>query len=223
MPYPHFVEQFLSAVVPFKHLAPPARRELAAASVERRFAKGQTIFQEGQPSQSVWILKKGRVHLIHHLETGRVSTTCVIIPNEMFCCMPTLDQREYPATAVAAVDSLVVQVPSSLFHQAMLKQPDFAQKTLCTVCDRLRQIEFRGCMAQETVPRRIAQTLLTLGKKFGTEIPMTRQELADLNGTTVETVIRTLSEFQRSRLVRRSARGTIQLTSLGALKQYLAA
>lgn len=222
MAYPHYLEQFLAGTQPFSRLPEDALRELTAGCLERRFDKGQTIFQEGQPSQSVWVLKKGRVHLVHHLKTGRVSTTCVIVPQEMFCCLPALDQREYPATAVAAVDSVVVQIPTTLFHRAMAKQPAFAQQTLCTVCDRLRQIEFRGCLSQEAVPRRLAQTLLTLAKKFGMEIPMTRQELADLSGTTVETVIRTLSAFQKSKLVRRSARGTVQISSVAALQRYLA-
>ncbi len=220
MTYSYAIEQFLGTVAPFKGLRRSALQELATVSVERRFEKGETIFREGQPSQSIWLLKVGRVHLVHHLMSGRLSTTCVIVPNELFCCLPALDQQAYPATAVAAEESMVVQVPTARVHALMTQQPAFTERILCTVCERMRQIEFKGCRAQDSVEQRVAQALLTLQKKFGTTIPLTRQEIADLVGTTVETTIRTLSHFQEQGWLR-SGRGKIELLTPTALQQIL--
>ena len=137
---------------------------------------------------------------------GRASTTCVMTPGETFCCLSTLDRKAYPVDAIAAVDSTLVRVPLEMFHQAMAKSREFASQTLCLFCDRLRQVEHKSCTAYEPAEKRIAQVLLTLQKKFGETIPLTRHELAELAGTTHETAIRTLSRFKQQGWIR-SVRG----------------
>ena len=200
------MERFLATVEPFKRLPPLEQKRLAQVAQEKRYAKGQTIFRAGDPSNAVWVVKTGRVHLMKFLADGKVSTTCVMTHGETFCCLPALDRKQYPTDAVAAEDSLVIRIPTDAFHQAMTRSPTFAQQTLCLFCERLRQVEHKSCMAFEPAEQRLAQVLLTLAKKFGSTIPLTRQELAEIAGTTHETAIRTLSRFRRQGLIR-SARG----------------
>ena len=195
------MEQFLSTVEPFKRLSTEARRRLQQVVQERRYAKGQTMFREGEQSDAVWLVRSGRVHLMKFLGDGKVSTTCVMTPGELFCCLPALDQKAYPADAVAAEESAVVRIPTEAFHRAMGNSPAFMAETLCLFCDRLRQVEHRSCMVYESAEQRLAQILLGLAKKFGATIPLTRQELAELAGTTHETAIRTLSHFRKSGLI----------------------
>ncbi len=192
---------------------------MASFSHERVYAKGEVIFHEGRPSDSVWLTIEGRVHLLHHQAEGRVQATCVMTPGETFCCLPALDQGVYPATAVAATKARVLQVPHHLFQEIIKSSPGLLQKTLCVFTGRLRQVEAKGCMIHDPVERRVAQALLALRKKFGDSIPLTRQEIAELAGTTVETAIRTISRFQQEGWVR-SSRGKVQLLqpdSLGRL------
>jgi CRP-like cAMP-binding protein len=214
------MKQLLAAAEPFKNLSVVQRNELAQVTREKQFKKGETIFREGQPSEAVWIVKTGRVHLVKYLSSGKVSTTCVMSPNETFCCIPALDRKPYPADAVAAQDSVVLRIPINAFHELMTQSPIFADKTLCLFCDRLREMETKGCLSHDRVDRRIARTLLTLQKKFGDSIPMTKQEIADMVDTTVETTIRTISHFQKEGWVQ-SGRGEIQLLQIDSLKQLL--
>ncbi len=200
------MEQLLARVDPFKRLAPDERRRLGAAAREKTYAKGETIFRAGQSSDAVWVVKTGRVHLMKFLADGKASTTCVMTVGETFCCLPALDRKTYPTDAIAAQDSVVIRIPSDAFHQAMERSPAFTQQTLCLFCDRLRQVEHKSCMAHESAETRLAQVLVTLSKKFGPTIPLTRQELAEIAGTTLETSIRTLSRFSKQGLVR-SSRG----------------
>ncbi len=202
----------------FRNLSANERQGLVSYVREKSFSKGETIFLEGRPSDSVWLVKEGRVHLLHYLSEGRAQTTCVMTPGESFCCLPTLDRGTYPATAVAATRASVLQIPTRIFHELMGKSPAMLQDTLCVFGSRLRQVEAKGCMIHDPVERRVAQALLTLQKKFGQTIPLTRQEVADLVGTTVETVIRTISRFQKEGWIR-STRGKIQLLKPGALIQ----
>ena len=210
MPRRHDLELSLKQSDLFSRLSLKERQRVASLSHERSFEKGEVLFHEGRPSDSVWTTLEGRVHLLHHQAEGWVQATCVMTPGETFCCLPTLDQGVYPATAVAATRARVLQTPHHLFQETLKGSPNLLQQTLCVFTGRLRQVEAKGCMIHDPVERRVAQTLLALRKKFGDSIPLTRQEIAELAGTTVETAIRTISRFQQEGWVRPS-RGKVQL------------
>ena len=212
------MEQFLTHAEPFKHLTPAQRQRLAAVSREKRYAKGETIFRAGEPSEAVCIVKEGRVHLMRFLESGQASTTCVMTNGETFCCLPALDRKPYPVDAVAAADSTVIRIPTSAFHELLQENPTFLQDSLCLFCDRLRGVEQKSCMAYDSTERRIAQALVGLSKKFGATIPLTKHELAELASTTVETTIRVLSQFKKDGIVK-SSRGSTTITKPDQLRR----
>ena len=211
-------QTFFDQISLFKPLAPAERQRLAAASREKRYAKGETIFHAGEPADAVCLVKEGRVHLMKFLEGGQASTTCVMAPGETFCCLPALDAKPYPVDAVAAVDSVVIRIPTSVFQELLQRNPSFLQGTLCLFCDRLRAVEHKSCMAYDTVERRLAQALLTLSKKFGATIPLTKHELAELANTTVETTIRVLSELRKHGVVK-SSRGSTTIAKRDKLEE----
>ena len=220
MPRRHDLELFLKQSELFRQLNAKQREQLVSFSHERTYAKGDVIFHEGRPSDSVWLTIEGRVHLLHHQPEGRVQANCVMTPGETFCCLPALDQGVYPATAVAATRARILQIPNRRFHELMQGSKALLEETLCVFSNRLRQVEAKGCLVHDPVERRIAQALLTLRKKFGDTIPLTRQEIAELAGTTVETVIRTTGRFQQEGWIR-SARGKVQLVKPESLQSLL--
>ncbi len=220
MPRRYSVELFLRQAELFKGLNAKERQRVASLSHERRFAKGETVFHEGRPSDGVWLVMEGRVHLLHYMSTGRAQSSCVMTPGESFCCLSALDQGVYPATAVAATSSKLLKIPLRLFHELMGNSPDLLRETLCLFGGRLRQVEARQCMVHDPVEQRIAQVLLTLQKKFGDSIPLTRKEISELVGTTVETAIRTIRRFQQEGWVR-SVRGKLELLNPERLAQLL--
>ena len=221
MPRRYDFELLLKESPIFRHLKPADRQRFVSFSRERTYTKGETVFHEGQPSDSVWLVLEGRVHLLHHHPEGRSQATCVMAPGETFCCLPALDRGIYPATAVAAVPSRVLQIPLRIFHEQMQHQPSLLQETLCVFSGRLREVEAKGCLVHDPVERRVAQAILALKKKFGDTVPLTRQEVAELASTTVETAIRTLGRFQDEGWVR-STRGKIQILQPESLQQLLA-
>lgn len=204
------METFLTQVEPFRELDPPTRRRIVDQCIEKRYEKGETIFHEGEQAEAVWVVKEGRVHLMKFSPGGHASTTCVMAPKEIFCCLPALDRRPYPVDAVAATPATLVRIPVAAFHDTMRSHPLFNQRAICLFCDRLRQVEGKGCAIYDSVERRIAQVLLTLQKKFGNTIPLTRQEIAELAGTTVETTIRILGHMKTQKILT-SCRGSTTL------------
>lgn len=212
------MDQWFARVEPFKRLTPAERLRLAGVSRERRYAKGETIFRAGDAADAVYIVKEGRVHLMQFLEGGQASTTCVMTKGETFCCLPALDRQPYPVDAIAAADAVVVRIPTGAFHEVLQRNPSFLQDALCLFCDRLREVEHKSCLIYDSVERRLAQALLTLSKKFGSTIPLTKHELAELASTTVETTIRVLSHLRRQGILK-SSRGSTTIAKPDQLKR----
>jgi CRP-like cAMP-binding protein len=211
-------EAFFLRIEPFKRLTPTQRQRLAANAREIPYAKGETVFRAGDPADAVCIVKEGRVHLMRFLESGQASTTCVMTAGETFCCLPALDGKPYPADAIAAVDSTVVRVPTTAFQALLKESPTFLQDSLCLFCDRLRGVEQKSCMAYDSTERRLAQALVTLSEKFGKTIPLTKHELAEMAGTTVETTIRLLSQLKRDGVLK-STRGSTTILKSDRLRR----
>ena len=213
--------RFLRSVIPFNALPPEEISRVAEHSFEKRFQKGETIFLEGAPSHTVWIMKEGRVHLEKFHPGGKVSTTCVMAEGEVFCCLPALDRKPYPATAVAKTEAKVIGIPSQLFSELMAKYPAFSQRALSFFCGRLRQVEeMGGCHAYESAERRVVDVLLMLEKKFGPEIPLTREEIAELAGVTVETAIRMTSLLKKKKLISSEGKKSLKVDA-ERLRAYL--
>ena len=104
------------------------------------------------------------------------------------------------------MDSVILRIPTRAFQGLLQTNPAFLKDSLCLFCDRLRQVEHKGCVMHSSVERRLAEELLKLTKKFGDTIPLTKHELAELANTTVETTIRILSQFKQQGIVT-SSRG----------------
>ena len=212
----------------FRTLPAPERARLSAATRERRFERGATVFTEGQPADSVWAVKDGLVHIVKHGGGGRELVAEVIPPGELFGAVVALENRPYPATAVAAEDSVVWSVPSALARELCQRYPALRAAILEQVTSRLRGAHERlQSVALEPVEQRLARVLLALAAKVGQQrdgvwvVSVTRQELADMIGTTVETAIRITSKWQRSGVVR-AVRHEIALADQAALRAIAA-
>ncbi len=128
------MKTFLSTVEPFKHLPAEDQKEIAALFRERHYAKGEAIFHEGESCGFIWVVKTGRVHLMWFSENGKAYITCVMVPGEAFYCLPALDQRPYPADAVAAEESTVIAISIKQFQKMLSQSSNFMQKVLYLFC-----------------------------------------------------------------------------------------
>ncbi len=208
----------------FRTLRAPDRDAIAAATREQRFAKGSVVFTEGQPADSLWAVKEGLVHILKSASDGREIVLEVIAPGELFGAVVALENRAYPASAVAAEASVVWRLPAELARELCRKYPTLRAAILEQVTGRLRSAHERlRSVALERVEQRLARMLLTLAEKVGHErggvlrLSVTRQELADMIGTTVETTIRITSTWQRAGIIQ-SSRQELALTNPEALK-----
>ncbi|MFI5397911.1 MAG: Crp/Fnr family transcriptional regulator [Candidatus Binatia bacterium] len=209
----------------FRTLPAVDRGRIAAATREQRADAGKTIFVERQPADTFWAVKEGLVHLVKHGAEGREIVLEVIPPGELFGAVVALENRPYPASAVAAEDSVVWRMPAALARELCLKYPTLRAAILDQMTSRLRGAHERmRSVALERVEQRLARMLLTLAEKIGqhkdrlTVLNVTRQELADMIGTTVESTIRITSKWQQAGIVS-SSRHQLGLTNPAALRR----
>lgn len=209
----------------FRTLSVADREAVAAATREQRIAAGKTIFREGQPADSVWAVKDGLVHITKSGPDGREIVLEIIPPGELFGAVVALENRPYPASAVAVEVSVVWRLPAAIARELCQKHPTLRAAILEQVTSRLRSAHERlRSVALERVEQRLARMLLTLAEKIGRQedgimvLSVTRQELADMIGTTVETTIRITSKWQHAGVIS-SSRHQIGLTDPSALKK----
>lgn len=202
--------RFLQSVRLFDQLREATLLEVARRCRLRRIERGAFVFFEGTRARAVQVLETGRVKVVRETEDGREVIIRIIQPGEIFGGAGGWGREVYPATAVTLEDSRILELPSDEFATLVERYPDFAMAVVRELGARLREAEARILELQtERVERRIARTLLRLANKTGTKtergieigVPLSRQNLADLCGTTLSTASRVLSAWDRAGII----------------------
>jgi len=187
--------------------------------VEKHFGKDDYIFFEGDPSSWLGVILEGRVKMIKHSGAGKDVVLDVISPGEMLGEVAAFNGKPYPATAQAMEPTVVASIYRDDFLRLLKQYPALALGLIEELGRRLREAqETITSMAVERVERRIARILLKLAATTGSsneggiviEMPLTRQDIAEMAGTTVETTIRTMSKFRKKGLVQ-TKRGRVTI------------
>jgi len=210
------MDSFLRALPPFDALSPEGLEELIRDARELSATRGQVLFQEGQSSDSVYVVRAGRVRIQHAHKDGTVRIVCMLAPGDAFCCLPALDGGAYPAGAVAADRSTIYRLPAAVFRRLMEQELPFGRQVTQNFCGRLRKASCESCWKSMDAAARLAGRILCMADRFGEEIPLTRRELSELAGTTVETAIRTIKDFERAGWVQ-LARGRVRVLDRAGL------
>lgn len=201
---------FLPTVRLFRHLPAECLAEVAQRLRPRRVKGGEFIFLAGTPASQICLLAEGRVKVIRETEDGREVILRMIPPGEIFGGAGTWGEPVYPASAVALGEGVVLQMPVRDFTVLLGDYPDLALAVIRELGLRLREAEARISELQtERAERRIARALLRLARKTGVRteagveigLRLSRQDLAELAGTTLSTASRTLSAWDRAGLI----------------------
>lgn len=205
------VDRSLVANLPlFAGLAPAALDEILREARSLRQAKDTSVFEQGGEPHSFFVLLHGHVRAVRTTPAGDQVVVRYVSPGEVFGVAVAIGLPVYPANAVAVVDSVVLAWPSSAWPRLVALHPALATNTLQTVGRRLQDANTRVVeMATEQVERRVAHALLRLAKQAGRRIedgveidfPISRQDVAEMTGTTLHTVSRTLSAWEQQGLI----------------------
>jgi len=181
--------------------------ELAALASERSLAPGEFVFWDGDAPDWFYIVAEGQVKALKHSSSGKEFIIAFFGPGEMFGEVAVFENKPYPASAQAVSETRVLGIKREDFLSFLKNRPQVALRIINVLGGRLRDAQARSRdLAVERVEQRIARTLLMLSAKLGTTLPFTRQEIADMSGTTTETAIRVMSRLKEGGIIR-SVRG----------------
>ena len=206
----------------------PARdlEGLAAVAVEERCRARDYVFMEGDPAAWLCLVKSGHVKILRHSRTGKDVVLELLGPGEMFGAVAVIERRPYPATAQASESAVILKVPADAVVAVAERHPSVIKEIALMIGRRLRAAhDSVKSLAVDPVEARLAATLLRLAAREGVRdghritLPfhLTRQSLADMTGTTVETAIRVVSRWLKDGLLLDEG-GRLVLTDVEGLR-----
>ncbi len=180
------------------------------------------LFFQGDPPEALYIIWNGRVKLVRHTDQGRDVVVTVLGPKQLIGEMAIFDGRPYSMTAITLEDTAVVTVTRNDLMEVIHRYPEVSFEVILELNRRLRLChELVRSLAVDRVDQRIARALLRLkdlggvpapgGEGIMIDIHLTRQDIAEMTGTTVETAIRVMSRFRKGGLTRNHKGRTILL------------
>jgi CRP-like cAMP-binding protein len=184
------------------------REALAPLCRMRGFEKGETIFREGDPADRIWFVHIGRVKIVKSAR-GRDVILEILGAGEPVGAVAVFERRPFPASAVALEPSGLLSIPEREFFALLENRPEMMRQVLAGLTYRLMMVNKRLADMTGSAEHRAARLFLTLAERVGAKqekaitIPLTlsRQEIADLIGTTLETAIRLMSRWQKDGVI----------------------
>ena len=182
---------------------------------EKRFERGKVLFFIDEPAEYLFGVEKGEVRLYRSSKDGRITTLERLLEGEVFGAISTLEGDRYPVSAEGVSDGVAWCLPRAQFLRLLDEDPRLAREVLEIVTRRLHSAHERvRSFAHDPAPSRLAQALLRSCRDG--EARVTRKDLAEAAGTTVETAIRVFRSFQRDGIIQGSV-GRITLLDEVAL------
>lgn len=213
-------EEILRTAKPFSALPDDDRQHLAAVAEVKSFAAGEPILREGDPSDYFYTIVSGRVKVFKTSLSGKDIIWGVFGSGDPVGSVAVFKERPYPASAAAMEDTLCICISRSALYSLLEQYPSIARGLLLGLTQRLVELVNRvGELTGTRVEPRLARLFLRLAGEIGRDgrggifipLPLSRQELADMTGTTIETCIRVMSRWQKDDTVHTSKDGFVVL------------
>ena len=220
------VEASLHQVDVFNGASDDDIRAIARLGIPRSVEDGTYFFFQGDPADYLYILLSGRAKLCQITPDGQQVNLRTLSPNQLFGAVGAIDpQATYPACAQALEDSHALAIESAAFRKLLEQRSHLSFGMMNLMTGYIREMQNRFSeLATTRVEQRISPPRLGLAGQFGrmsdegllVELPFSRQELAEMIGTTLYTVSRTLSAWEKAGMVK-PGRGRVVITNPHAL------
>ena len=166
--------------------------------------KGEIVFNEGEPGDSLYIVMNGKIKLSRRSPDGRENVLAVMGPSDQFGELSVFDPGPRTATATAVTDVKLARMPQSVLRPWIEAHPEIGEQLLRVLARRLRRTnDSVADLIFTDVPGRVAKALLQMADRFGSresdglrvKHDLTQEELAQLVGASRETVNKALADF----------------------------
>ena len=225
--------ELLRSVPLFADLEEGELERFSQVAVPRSFPAATRVFHEGDSSDACYIVSEGSFRVTREHSDGRAITLATLGPGEIFGELAMLDGDKRSASAESITDGTLLALPANDVRNLLSRNPEIALKLVAGLVRRLRAANMRlSRQSFQTVPSRVAGILAQLsrdGQEPGVDgdgemsevtIRMNQTDLAQLAGTSRESVSRFLAELERAGVVR-SGRGRVTVLQPNKLRNYI--
>jgi len=173
--------------------------------------RGETIWAAGAPSEIVAVVGAGFIKMTKTSPTGQEVAVELLGPGQCFGLLAALEGRAFPLNAVSVTKCWYIKIPTRSLQPIYLSSASLKDQVVRNIGPRLRRAhDMMSRLSSGRVESRIAAVLLILADSYGVEsdagivlgVPLTRQDVSEMAGTTVETTIRVMSKWQKEGFIR---------------------
>jgi CRP-like cAMP-binding protein len=194
----------------FREIDSEGIRDIVKASQVRELRDGEYYFVEEDPAHSAYVLLNGKVKLTQVTPNGQQVILGYLSPGRVYGIIAVLKKVTYPVTAEAVGSCKALAWDQKTLNELMARYPRMALNSLYIMSGQIREFQNRvRDLSTKRVETRIARALLRLarqsGKKIDTgvliDLPLSRQDLAEMSGTTLYTVSRILTDWEKREII----------------------
>jgi CRP/FNR family transcriptional regulator len=190
----------------FRRLSAPLRERVAAVARVKAYGRGTLIFAEGDPSDAFMVIVSGRIKVFKATPAGKEVILEIFGAGDPLGAVAVYENAPFFASAQAIEDAEILSIEQAAFFRLLEQDPAMVRGLLSGLTIRLAELTRRLAeLSGARVEARFARLFLKLCEQIGkaerggvfVPMPLSRQELADLTGTTIETAIRIMSRWQK--------------------------
>lgn len=194
----------------FERMEDAGLDDILAMAVSRLYAVGVNVFEQGQDADQFFVLLHGRLRVTQVTSVGQQVIVRMVNPGDLFGIAKALRRTDYPGTATAVSESIALAWPMTEWDALFERHPALALNAMQTVGGRLQEAHTRMReLSTEDVEQRVAHTVLRLASQSGKpeaggtriDFPVSKQDIAEMAGTTLHTVSRILTAWEGQDLV----------------------
>jgi CRP-like cAMP-binding protein len=194
----------------FERMDDAALDDVLQQASSQRYAAGETAFEQGGAAERFFVLLHGRLRVTQVTPEGHQVVVRMVSPGDLFGIAKVLQRTDYPGTATAVLESVALAWPMSAWSDVVDDYPAFAVNAMQVMGERLQEAQSRiREFSTEAVERRVGHAVLRLARQSGypegngirIDFPISKQDIAEMTGTTLHTVSRILTAWEEAGLV----------------------
>lgn len=194
----------------FERMDSAALDDVLSRAATQRYAPGDVVFDQGETADRFFVLLHGRLRVTQVTPEGQQIVVRMVSPGDLFGIAKALQRPDYPGTATAVLESIAVAWPMSAWSDIVDAHPAFAVNAMQVMGERLQEAHSRiREISTEVVERRVGHAVLRLASQSGypekdgirIDFPISKQDIAEMTGTTLHTVSRILTNWEEAGLV----------------------
>ncbi|MFE8702189.1 Crp/Fnr family transcriptional regulator [Cytobacillus sp. FJAT-54145] len=225
------IKRVLSEFSLFKNLSPSEMDKIVEISISRDYKKGSHVFMQDEPIENVYFIHHGKIKVYKSDINGKEQIVAILKQGEMFPHVGFFRKGGYPAYSEVIENASLVAVPILQFEKVLLENPELCIKVFKVLGEKIVDLQERlEAQVLNNTYEQIIKLLIRLARLHGIELSdgqlllrgeFTNKDLANMIGTTRETVSRTLTKMKKDGLIEVDGSGDMTFNPEVLLEQLL--